>query len=162
MKIRNTIIPLLFALALTSCTGGKVYDRYQHTPVGGWERNDTLTFADIARFSRSAVYTAELGLRISGAYPFMGLTLIVDKHFYPRHIVESDTIDCSLIDHNGNSRGVGGVGYYQYRFELNPIQVSAGDSIVVSIRHNMKREILPGISDVGLMLTEAADRSKYK
>ncbi len=67
MKTRNAIIPLLFALALTSCTGGKVYDCYQHTPVGGWERNDTLMFADIARFSRSAVYTAELGLRISGA-----------------------------------------------------------------------------------------------
>ena len=27
-----------------------------------------------------------------------------------------------------------------------------GDSIIVSVRHNMKREILPGISDIGYML----------
>ena len=152
MKVKGVFIAILTALILSSCTGNKVYDQYQHTPVAGWERNDTLKFDDIARFTDTGCYTANLGLRINGYYPFMGLTLIIDKLTLPSHTIESDTINCKLIDQRGNSQGIGGISYYQYNFKLKDIMVMKGDSIVVSVRHNMKREILPGVSDIGYML----------
>ena len=127
MKIKSVFIAVMTALILSSCTENRVYDRYQHTPVVGWERNDTLKFDDIARFKDAGCYTANLGLRINGYYPFTGLTLIIDKLTLPSHAVESDTINCNIT-------------------------VMKGDSIIVSVRHNMKREILPGISDIGYML----------
>ena len=152
MKIKSVFIAVMTALILSSCTENRVYDRYQHTPVVGWERNDTLKFDDIARFKHAVCYTANLGLRINGYYPFTGLTLIIDKLTLPSHAVESDTINCKLIDQRGNSKGIGGISYYQYNFNLKDITVMKGDSIIVSVRHNMKREILPGISDIGYML----------
>ena len=50
MKIKGVFIVILTAMLLTSCNKQKVYDSYQHTPVAGWERNDTLKFDDIERF----------------------------------------------------------------------------------------------------------------
>ena len=84
----------------------------------------------------------------------MGLTLIIDKTTLPSHTVDSDTINCKLLDRHGNSQGIGGISYYQYNMQLKNIRVAKGDSIVVSVRHNMKREILPGISDIGFMLVK--------
>ena len=30
---------------LSACSGSTVYDDYAHTPIAGWEKNDTLSFA---------------------------------------------------------------------------------------------------------------------
>lgn len=98
------------------------------------------------------VFTANLGLRINSSFPFMGLTLIVDQTVYPSHLTKSDTINCQLIDKNGNSKGLG-ISYYQYNFKINQVSLNKGDSLVVRVRHNMKREILPGISDIGYSLS---------
>lgn len=154
MKIKGVFIVILTAMLLTSCNKQKVYDSYQHTPVAGWERNDTLKFDDIERFKTAGDYATYLGLRINGYYPFMGLTLIIDKTTLPSHTIDSDTINCKLLDRHGNSQGIGGISYYQYNMKLKSIRVAKGDSIVVSVRHNMKREILPGISDIGFMLVK--------
>ena len=71
------------ALSLASCKDSLVYDSYSHTPIAGWEKNDTLTF-DIPPLAMAGYYQEQLGLRITGAYPFMGLTLIVANHLSQR------------------------------------------------------------------------------
>ena len=55
------------------------------------------------------------------------------------------------MDAKGNSMGVG-MSYYQFRFPIRELPLHRADSVVVKIRHDMKREILPGISDVGYLL----------
>ena len=42
----NMFLGLAFmkAVCLASCTTNTVYDSYSHTPLTGWEKNDTLTF----------------------------------------------------------------------------------------------------------------------
>lgn len=64
-----------------------------------------------------------------------------------------DTIQCKLIDKNGATTGQG-ISYYQYNFPINVYQLNKNDSIHVTIRHDMKREILPGISDIGLKVVK--------
>ena len=39
-----TIFIITAMAVMSSCTGNKVYDKYQHTPISGWEKNDTLKF----------------------------------------------------------------------------------------------------------------------
>jgi hypothetical protein len=34
------------------------------------------------------------------------------------------------------------------------MMLNKGDSLEIKIRHDMKREILPGISDIGIMLNK--------
>ncbi len=145
------------AQSLASCKDSLVYDSYSHTPIAGWEKNDTLSF-DIPPLAMAGYYQEQLGLRITGAYPFMGLTLIVEQTIYPNEhdkydkIEKVDTIQCALIDNNGVTKGQG-ISSYQYNFPVNVYRMNANDSLHVTIRHDMKREILPGISDIGFKIS---------
>ncbi len=145
------IMGIIAATALQSCNESKVYDKYDHTPLSGWEKNDTLRF-DIPRLTADGMYESTLGLRITDNYPFMGLTLIVEQRLMPADTIFTDTVKCELTDRNGKTRGMG-VSYYQFRFPVTKMQLSKGDSLHIRVRHDMKREMLPGISDVGISLS---------
>ena len=69
----------------------------------------------------------------------------------PAMTVKSDTLSCRLIDETGNALG-NGVSNYQYLIPLTSLTLKKGDRLRIAIRHDMKREILPGISDIGLRL----------
>ena len=88
----------------------------------------------------------------------MGLTLIVEQNIYHnnkhvRSACKTDTVNCQLIDKNGVSKGQG-ISYYQYNFPINVYRLNQGDSIHITVRHDMKREILPGVSDIGVKITK--------
>ena len=150
MNKAAAILLTLAALALYACSPGKVYNKYQHTPIAGWEKNDTLPF-DIPRMAADGNYGIDLGLRINNAYPFMGLTLIIERTCYPSHTVTADTLDCKLVDKNGNVQGQG-ISYFQFHYHVTDLELHRGDSLHIAVRHDMQREILPGISDIGIEL----------
>ena len=148
-------------LALTCCKGRTVYNHYEHTPIAGWEKNDTLSFR-IGPVAATGEYVEEIGLRISADYPFTGLNLIVEQTLTEcgkkpimqedRRTERSDTLTCSLIDQQGRAKGRG-ISHYQYLFHLTTLKINEGDMLYVAIRHDMKREILPGIADIGVKLS---------
>lgn len=142
------------AAALTmmaGCDTDVVYDRYEHTPTEGWDKSDTLFF-DVPRLTESGRYRMEIGLRTNAEFPFTDLTLVVDRTVEPGHQLKSDTLKCRVADDKGNILGQG-ISYFQYSFILADADLHRGDSLHISVRHIMKREIIPGISDVGLKLT---------
>ena len=142
----------VFLLAvMASCTGNKVYDQYADTPMAGWEKNDTLVF-HVPKMQQDGLYGRDLLLRISPNYPFMSLTLIVEQTVWPSHNVRTDTLKCRLIDSNGRTYGQG-LSYYQYAIPMNDVSLKQGDSLLIAVRHDMKREILPGVSNVGMQFT---------
>ena len=159
------------AWCLVSCTGNKVYDHYEQTPTTGWEKNDTLAFG-VPPIAADGLYAIDLGLRTTGLYPFMSITLVVEHDIIPTQTTttSADSLDipvsptlirnsravphilnCSLVDERGNTKGQG-INYYQHDFHLADLTLHAGDSLRLLIRHDMKREILPGISDVGIRI----------
>ncbi len=145
---------LLSGLLCAACTGNKVYDHYDHTPIAGWEKIDTLKF-DVPPLKKSGLYATSMGLRINNSFPFISMTLIVEQTVLPANRTVIDTINCPLTDKNGRVRGKG-IGLYQYRFPVSVMTLHENDSLHITVRHNMKREILPGVSDVGIEL----ERSK--
>ena len=142
------LLMLLTVCLLTACKQSTVYYHYEEISESGWEKNDLLTF-DVGSLKEDAAYQEELAMRISHKYPFMRLTLIVSQTVYPSGITMTDTLDCELIDERGNAIGQG-VGQYQYLFPLKTMQLHQGDSLHLSVHHDMKREILPGITGVGI------------
>ncbi|MBQ8047319.1 MAG: gliding motility lipoprotein GldH [Prevotella sp.] len=142
------------AFLLTSCNQRKVYDSYQHTSLTGWEKNIHAEFS-IPPLKEGGPYQSTVGLRINGDYPFMSVTLIIEQEKFakgkPQPVCSRDTINCRLVNENGKAEGRG-LTYYQYLFPLKIQELAAEDSLHISIQHNMKREILPGISDVGWRL----------
>ena len=139
-------------LTIASCHERKVYDHYTPTPLEGWAKDDTVTFL-LPKAETEGVYGMDLKLRSNGSYPFMGITLIVEKTFFPSLFKSTDTIPCLLREENGMPRQQG-VSYYQNIFHIGEIHLNSGDSLQVTVRHDMKRELLPGIGDVGIMLTK--------
>ena len=145
-------------LLLPSCNGSVTYDKYAHTPISGWEKNDVLTF-DVDPLKASGAYSRQLGLRVTGAYPFMKLTLIVETKCYGKGgaleepTIKNDTVVCRLINEKGVTTGQG-ISLYQYDFPIPAADYREGDSLHIEIRHDMKREILPGISDIGITLAK--------
>lgn len=140
------------ATAIVSCDSQTVYHKYSHTLLAGWEKNDTLIYY-VQPVKEPGRYNEEIGLRINDSYPFMSITLVVKQQIFPGKRTKTDTLKCNLTDTKGYTKGHG-ISYYQFNFPLKQIDLRRGDSIQVSIQHAMKREILPGVSDVGFKITE--------
>ena len=148
---------MCMGMMLVSCNNHTVFSHYESTSVRGWERNDTLSF-NIEPMQETNLYAEEIGVRITGEYPFKGLSLIVEQTVYPSKTTITDTLNCDLIDDVGHANGKG-INHYQYLFPLTTLKLNKGESVHVAIRHCMKREILPGITDIGLKLSRQVSAS---
>ena len=146
------VLTVACSLLFVSCNRKTVYHHYSHAPIAGWEKNDTLKFF-VSPLQSGGRYHEDIELRINGFYPFMSLSLVVEQCVMPLNYVRKETLNYSLVQRNGVVKGKG-VSTYQYSFHLTTLDLQAGDSIAVFVRHNMKREILTGIADVGFKLTK--------
>jgi len=145
-------IAVSVTLLFSACKQKTVYNRYLHTSVTGWERNDTLFYA-IPSMKEGGNYTEEVGVRINGEYPFLSLTLIIEQTRVSDQVMKRDTLQCDLIDKQGHYKGKG-ISHYQNTFHLKTIRLNKDDSLRIAIRHDMKREMLPGITEIGVKLSK--------
>jgi len=136
--------------AAQACSTDTVYCAYRHAQPAGWGRSDTLVFA-VPRVKEAGIYRETVGIRTTGLFPFTGVTLVAEQTIMPGNRVRTDVLKCRLADRNGTPGGYG-VSLFQYEFELAEIELHTGDSVNIRIRHDMKREILSGISDVGVKI----------
>ena len=147
-----SLMAVAFATAIVaSCDENTIFDSYEHTPISGWEKNDTLCY-NVPPLIDSGSFEQIIGIRINRYYPFTSLSLIIDQHIHPGFRHHLDTLEC-VFRGKKNLRGEG-VSYTQYDFPLRQMDLRRGDSLDITIRHAMKREILPGISDVGLKIVK--------
>ena len=144
-------ISVLATCVLSACEQRTIFSQYRHTPSSGWEKNAPVTLSTNV-IKEDGTYAEEIGVCINGEYPFKALTLIIEQTRYPAFETWSDTLECQLIDEAGNATGQG-VSQYQYVFPLKTLRLHQGDSLDIAIRHDMKREILPGIVNVGLRIS---------
>ena len=127
------------------------YYHFNHTPLYGWEKNDTLVY-DIPPLKEPGKYREYISMRISESYPFKSVFLIIEQYTYPGKRVTRDTLSYNLVNAKGERTG-NGISYYQYNYLLREKDFRRGDSLHITIRHDMKREILPGINDIGFKLS---------
>lgn len=141
--------------AICSCDDATIYDSYQHTSVVGWDRSDTISF-DMHPVEQAGDYMEEVGIRLSGDYPFMELCLIVEQMVIPSNMVRTDTIVCNVASTSGSPRGHG-VNYFQHQLPIGSVRLAEGDSLHVTVHHHMRRETLPGVADVGLKISKSGN-----
>lgn len=149
-RLFKGIVAVFMALATTSCETDTVYSQYTHAAIVGWEKNEPLTFV-VDSITDTGTYSMFLGMRISDAYPFRNLHMVVEQTVYPSKHVITDTVTCNVVDKRGTMLGYG-VSLYQYDLPIMKRNYQKGDSLSIKVRHNMKREILPGIADVGITI----------
>lgn len=148
--LKNSIYTIMaVALTMTSCNRQMIYSHYESIDTEGWERHDCKGFH--VAIEDKGTYTETIGLRTTGCYPFTNLTIIVTQQAQRSGIQRTDTLNTVLTDEEGYKLGQG-TNYRQMDIPLPNIELEAGDSLFVSIRHIMESEILPGVSDVGVSL----------
>lgn len=138
------------AALLASCEERPVDYVYRSTPLGGWEPKDTLFFpTDTVR--RSGRYAFSLGVRTSAAFPFQSLWLVVKREWDRPALQRLDTVVCRLTDAAGEA-SERGISLNQFEIPVDTIRLDAGATGRVTVRHIMRRDLLPGVSDVGIIL----------
>ena len=150
-SMRNKLFFLLIAiLGLVGCNQKTVYHHYEHASESGWEKNDTLKFF-VSPIQAAGHYHENVEMRVVNNFPFLGLTLIVEQTVFPLGETQRHTLECCLMNEEGHPKGPG-ISFYQYSFPLMDLDLNKGDSIQINIIHNMKREIIPGIADIGVKI----------
>lgn len=164
-KLNILALLVMVVVTLASCDNDTIYYHYEHAAVSGWEKNDSLTY-DVPSVVRPGDYSAMVGIRVDGKYPFQTLSLIVEQTIFCNADAEgkrkrykshdAEMISCRINNSNGTPAGRG-TSYIQYEVPLTmTASLAPGDSIHYTVRHNMKRSILPGIADVGIKLRRKA------
>ena len=150
--MRHLFILLLCLATFASCRHQPSAFAYRSTSVDGWEPGDTLHF-HIDSIQESGNYMLTLGIRTSAStpYPFQTLWLVVQQKWYNPATLRIDTVECRLTDEKGDIAGHG-VSLYQFTQPFLTQHLQAGSSADFSIIHIMRREMLPGISSVGIKL----------
>ena len=141
---------LTVALAFASCNRNALYSHYQSVSLNGWQRTDTICFETIP-VTRTGHYSETLGLRVDGDYPFMQLTLIVSQRAQPSGFQRTDTVYAALTDDDGTILGEG-INHYLYDLPLPDADLQQGDTLSVYVHHDMLRNPLPGVADIGFTL----------
>ena len=127
MRNCRLVIACLLALllALGACQSQVAYHHFRHISSPGWDKSDTLHF-DVQPMTEDGNYEVLAELRTDKNYPFQNSK---------EGVIEGD-----------------GISAFQYQFHVRYLNLHKGDSLHICVAHNMKREIMPGIIDVGVLI----------
>lgn len=149
-KMKTAVCAAIVAvLSLVSCRPETAYYEFRHTDTELWQRDDTLTFG-VPPQADSAACREDLAIRATQRYPYTALTLIVRQSVVARRTtlpLRTDTLNITI------DGAAGGTAYRNIRLHLADTRLAKGDSLEVKVTHNMRREALPGIADIGFSLT---------
>jgi gliding motility-associated lipoprotein GldH len=153
MRNKAKIFILAIAgLLMAACNRGVIYYHYEHVDEEGWERTDTIHFY-IPAVKEAGSYRQKLLLRTDNSVPFQNLNVTIEQDIYPRDMKLSKSINCILIDKNGGVNGKG-ISCFQYAFDMDNVDLYEGDSLHICVTHNMKRETMPGVNDIGILISK--------
>ena len=155
-RVRQSSLLLVLLLILTTaCNSKEAFSEFHSFPEATWERSERANFEVFIPDSRQR-YDIFLEIRNNNDYPFRNLWLFVDITT-PDGQQRRDTINAELADVYGKWYGKG-VSLYSYSFpyELN-IQYPDTGTFTYSVTQGMRRELLKGISDVGLTVLKKTD-----
>ena len=132
---------------------GKKYacNRYLPVPVEGWEARDTVSIA-IDPIRESGNYEFSVGVRSTRQYPYQYLWILTDLELIHPDTLIVDTLVCSITDAQGEFLGKG-LSVYDNVYPLATIYCKKGQYGRMKLRHIMRRDPLPGISDLGVSIS---------
>lgn len=157
------VILLTLAVAsLASCSGSDsspVFSRFEQVPGavvhrGQWFDFDTRTDTN-AGFSPSARYDVDIIVRTTARFDHR-LLWIATETPRPDLSFESDTIPLEICSPTGRRTGAGSRGLYTSRTRLHS-GIALPDGFVISLSHAMRENDVPGVADIGIVITPTAN-----
>lgn len=146
---RSLFFPLI-GLFLSSCTGNTLYHSYESLPAEGWERRDTVCF-ELPKAEEDINGTLTIGLRTKANIGIQDIVFAVEQRDSAGFISHCDTVRYPLTDADGEAL-TGGINIHQYEAQHLPLHLKEGQQGTIRIHHLMRRELIPGITDIGIKL----------
>lgn len=150
----NRVLSLftLYLFLFTACTGDKTWlHSYKPMSADGWDRRDTICFP-LPQAEENVNGILTLGLRITAPVSTQSIVLAVEQSLNAPATYRCDTVCYLLTDVEGDALGRG-VNSIQYETQHLPFCLRKGQSGVVRIRHLMTKEIVPGITELGIKVS---------
>ena len=145
---KQVFLILMPVLLMVGCDRNTLMHSYQPLKENSWDRADTIRFT-LPALTQDDNCSMLVGLRLNSNYPYEQLVLQVEQDFQHPITHRIDTIYYQLTDERGNFTEEG-VNYFQFESEGLPLDLKKGQTGEIRIRHLMHREVLPGITDVGI------------
>ncbi len=152
-KATLTVAALTLCAVLASCREGRTAAfQYLPVPAGGWEVGDTLHFS-VDTIRQGGDYRLTIGVRTSAArpYPFRSIWLLICQHRHNPEAFLRDTLECKLANERGDALG-NGTSLYTSTVKWQTIHLPEGSSADITVNHIMRRDLLQGVTDVGIKL----------
>ncbi len=149
------VVALAVALVMAACRPQEPFSEYQAVDAHGWSSTDTLRF-DLPRQELPAAYGVMLGVRHTEAYPYTELWVALEQRTAGRHgtTARRDTIHLLLA----NAAGQWLTPHPTLHTCEQPaatIRLTPDSAVQLLVYHLMPRQLLEGITDIGLTLTPA-------
>lgn len=159
-----TLMVLCLCSAFISCQQrSDMVAKYKDiTTPGGWYEKDTILLP-LDTIPLSGTYSCQLCIRANNLYPYQNFSVIAQMTCYDkerkkkgegvkllRREVHYDIVPSSSSILNAQSSA--GMAYHDYEANLGQFTLDQGDSVVVAVKQNMRRETVPHISSVGVVL----------
>lgn len=139
---------MTMALAV-GCKSKVVYSEFSNMPLAGWHQDSVLTF-DVAIEDSIATYDIIAVVRHTYQYPYQNIWLYCN----------ADTVGEMMAGVRGEWLGSGWGDHYERSIILEHDKRFAHSGVhTFALRHGMRREVLEGVKEVGLVV-EKADHGK--
>lgn len=140
-------------LLAASCGYRQKKHTYRSISEEGWSALEPQTFI-IDSLPDDGLYDVSVGIRTTHSYPYRSMWIIVEQEWENPRSLRTDTLKCNLTNEAGDFSG-SGIAVHQYVFPVSRDQHKRAQRGLISIRHLMRREMLPGVSDIGLLFGPA-------
>ena len=167
--MRRWVTIFMMAL-LVSCNNETVYHKFVNIEGGKWTKQNKFTF-EAGSFDSDMTVDESVELRLwARDYPYGNISILVEQTLFPAKTKTVDTLTYVFSRRQGDketgrqgdretgrqgdkeTRSPDGPAFFQVSMPLKTLSLHKGDSLSVTLRHNMKCMALPGVVDVGVKL----------
>lgn len=139
---------LCMAVMMAACTQSTLLHHYEPVDDDGWDRTDTLSY-ELPTIPKDGDYQISLGVRYNNFFPYEGLWIVAETSMKKPMLHRNDTLYFPIIDEKGHPMGKG-LSMMQADTLLTTLHFEEGQSGHIRLRHIMIREVVPGITDIGI------------
>lgn len=145
---------LIIIALIQGCDRYMVYEQYRTMPSEKWHK-DSLKNYNFTIKDSLTIYNMYVNVRNTGKYSFSNLIVFVETDL-PGKSTLRDTLNCILADESGEwlGSGFGSIWTSKIPYKIK-IRFPRKGKYHVDIQHGMRREVLKGITDIGIRIEKA-------
>jgi gliding motility-associated lipoprotein GldH len=154
MNFKKSAILFIGGL-LSACSQPEIYSEFRAFPNAEWDKREAIRF-EVPIHNLSVPYHVTIQLRHNDFYPFRNIWLFVEYQT-PSGSTRTDTLSTDLADAYGKWYG-SGISLYScpLPYQLH-VQYPDTGTYTYTIRQGMRSDVLKGISDIGLRVSQAGN-----